>query len=277
MVSRRQRMDEGTIIPAKPATIDELRPYLSQWPEMWKLADRDVELGRRLTVSLEPFLLDLLQQRLADKTFARHRDPIEMLGGEIIRRRYDDPDLAKQPINELLSSLIEEEGGHTDLAADHRDRAACFRRDLPKAISVPSAAQPLKIDQNLPTNSAKEPFSLRTPCRLSDREGTSIASRKTYALNLRGNRPVALTLKGIRGARQAVRGSALTIQCAGCRNPPAFSWQFHGLRSLAWTAHEITNVGPRESGRQSHTCTAQRQIQDSRQQSGQNLMQRHQH
>ena len=104
-------MDEGTIIPAKPATIDELRPYLSQWPEMWKLADRDVELGRRLTVSLEPFLLDLLQQGFADKTFARHRDHIEMLGGEIIRRRYDDPDLAKQPINELLSSLIEEEGG----------------------------------------------------------------------------------------------------------------------------------------------------------------------
>ena len=34
-----------------------------------------------------------------------------MLGGEIIRRRYDDPDLTKQPINELLSSLIEEEGG----------------------------------------------------------------------------------------------------------------------------------------------------------------------
>ena len=34
-----------------------------------------------------------------------------MLGGEIIRRRYDDPDLAKQPINDLLSNLIEEEGG----------------------------------------------------------------------------------------------------------------------------------------------------------------------
>ena len=48
----------------------------------------------------------LLQQGLADKTFARLRDHIEMLGGEIIRRRYDDPDLAKRPINELLSNLI---------------------------------------------------------------------------------------------------------------------------------------------------------------------------
>ena len=111
MGGKRQRKDEGTIIPAKPAMIDELRPYLTQWPELWKVEDTDVEFGRRLAESLEPFLLDLLQQGLADKTFARHRDHIEMLGGEIIRRRYDDADLAKQPIDELLSHLIEEEGG----------------------------------------------------------------------------------------------------------------------------------------------------------------------
>ena len=68
---------------------------MSQWSELWKVDDRDVEIGRHLVGALEPFLLDLIQQGLADKTFARHRDHIEMLGGEIIRRRYDDPDLAK--------------------------------------------------------------------------------------------------------------------------------------------------------------------------------------
>ena len=111
MGGKRQRKDEGTIIAAQPAVIDELRATLSRWPELWKVEDSDVEFGRRLTESLEPFLLDLVQQGLADKTFARHRDHIEMLGGEIIRRRYDDADLAKQPINELLSNLIDEEGG----------------------------------------------------------------------------------------------------------------------------------------------------------------------
>ena len=68
---------------------------MSQWSELWKVDDRDVEIRRHLVGTLEPFLLDLIQQGLADKTFARHRDHIEMLGGEIIRRRYDDPDLAK--------------------------------------------------------------------------------------------------------------------------------------------------------------------------------------
>ncbi len=111
MGGKRQRKDEGSIIAAKPAAIDELRATLSRWPQLWAVEDSDVEFGRRLTESLEPFLLDLVQQGLADKTCARHRDHIEMLGGEIIRRRYDDPDLAKQPIDELLSHLIEEAGG----------------------------------------------------------------------------------------------------------------------------------------------------------------------
>jgi hypothetical protein len=111
MGGKRQQKDEGTIIAAKPAAIEELRAYLSRWPELWAVEDSDVEFGRRLSESLEPFLLDLLLQGLTDKTFARHRDHIEMLGGEIIRRRYDDPDLAKQPIDELLSNLVEEEGG----------------------------------------------------------------------------------------------------------------------------------------------------------------------
>ena len=111
MGSKHQQSDEGTIIAAKPATMEKLRSHLSQWPQWWKVEDSDVELGRRLTASIEPFLLDLIQQGLADKTFARHRDHIEMLGGEVIRRRHDDPDLARRPINELLSHLVEEQGG----------------------------------------------------------------------------------------------------------------------------------------------------------------------
>lgn len=78
---------------------------------MWKVDDSDVEIGRHLVEALEPFLFELIRQGLADKTLARHCDSLEMLGGEIIRRRYDDPDLAKQPAGDLLLTLIEEDSG----------------------------------------------------------------------------------------------------------------------------------------------------------------------
>lgn len=95
----------------EPAAIEKLRQRIRRWPELWKVDDSDIEIGRHLAEALEPFLLDLSRQGLADKTLARHRDYLEMLGGEIIRRRHDDQDLAKQPVGDLLLTLIEQEGG----------------------------------------------------------------------------------------------------------------------------------------------------------------------
>ena len=111
MGSKRQRVNDGTIIVANPVVIDKLRQQISGWPELWKVVDSDVEIGRQLTRALEPFLLDLFGQGLADKTLARHRVCIEMLGGEIIRRRNDDPELARHSADALLQNLIEEDGG----------------------------------------------------------------------------------------------------------------------------------------------------------------------
>jgi hypothetical protein len=70
-----------------------------------------VAIGHSIVASIRPFLLDLLQHGLADKTRARHRDHLQMLGGEIIRRCQDDPYLAKQTARDLLLSHIEEDGG----------------------------------------------------------------------------------------------------------------------------------------------------------------------
>ena len=110
-MGNQQRTIERTIIPTGPATLDTLRPYLDRWHELWKVEQRDVEIGRGLTASLKPFLLDLIRQRLADKTLLRHRDHLEMLGGEIICRRHGDPDLAKQALSRLLLTFVEAEGG----------------------------------------------------------------------------------------------------------------------------------------------------------------------
>lgn len=86
-------------------------PDLENWPNSWKIEQGDVVIGQRIVAALTPFLLDLLRHRLTDKTLARHRDHLWMLGGEVIGRRHDDVDLCKRPVEDVLFDLIEEEGG----------------------------------------------------------------------------------------------------------------------------------------------------------------------
>lgn len=104
-------MNEDTIIPARRTILDKLRMDLASWPALWAIEHSDVAIGQCVVESIQPFLIDLLQQGLADKTLARHRDHLQMLGGEIIRRRQDNPELAKQSAPELLFNLVDEEGG----------------------------------------------------------------------------------------------------------------------------------------------------------------------
>ena len=104
-------MDKGTIIPAWSVALDKLRTDLANWPNIWAVQHSDVVIGHRIVESVQPFLVDLLQQGLADKTLARHLDHLQMLGGEIIRRRQNDPDLAKQPVGGMLLNFVEEDGG----------------------------------------------------------------------------------------------------------------------------------------------------------------------
>jgi hypothetical protein len=41
----------------------------------------------------------------------RHRDHLWLLGGELIRRRYDDRKLKKMPVGKAIAELIEEQRG----------------------------------------------------------------------------------------------------------------------------------------------------------------------
>lgn len=104
-------MNENLIIPVRHITLDKLCADLASWPDLWAIAHSDIAIGQRIVDSIQPFLIDLLQQGLADKTLARHCDHLQMLGGEIIRRRQNDPDLTKQPVRDLLFELVEDDGG----------------------------------------------------------------------------------------------------------------------------------------------------------------------
>lgn len=86
-------------------------PDLDRWPQRWQFDEHDLLPGQRIVEVLKPFLLHLLDTGLAIKTLHRHRDNLWLLGGELIRRRYDDEGLKTMSIDDAIAQLLEEDGG----------------------------------------------------------------------------------------------------------------------------------------------------------------------
>ena len=104
---------EGTFI-LEPRDAQRLRqacPDLDDWPRSWHVEPADLVVGQQIVQVLTPFLLHLLDQGLAKATVRRHRDNLWSLGGELIRCRYDDDELARQDATEAIRQLIERDGG----------------------------------------------------------------------------------------------------------------------------------------------------------------------
>ena len=91
--------------------LDRACPDLADWPKRWQYSANDLGPGVAIVTIFKPFLLDLLRRDLSKTTFNRHRDNLWQLGGEAIRRRYEDPALAKLPLDVLIRQLIEPDGG----------------------------------------------------------------------------------------------------------------------------------------------------------------------
>ena len=104
---------EGAFI-LEPQDAQRLRqacPDLDDWPRSWHVEPADIVVGQQIVQVLTPLLLHLLDQGLAMATVRRHRDNIWSLGGELIRRRYDDDELARQDVTDAIRQLIEPDGG----------------------------------------------------------------------------------------------------------------------------------------------------------------------
>jgi hypothetical protein len=98
----------------KPHDAQRLRracPDLYDWPRSWHVEPADIAIGQQIVAVLTPFLLHLLDQGLAKATVRRHRDNLWSLGGELIRWRYDDEDLARKDVKDAIGQLIEGDGG----------------------------------------------------------------------------------------------------------------------------------------------------------------------
>jgi hypothetical protein len=112
MVRLRQRVDEQGIVPSEDAALlRQACPDLDDWPTRWPCEAADLAPGTAIVATFKPFLLDLLRHKTSKTTFNRDRRNLWHVGGEIIRRRHDDPDLKRLPINKLIRQLVEEDGG----------------------------------------------------------------------------------------------------------------------------------------------------------------------
>jgi len=86
-------------------------PDLEDWPRSWHVEPADIAIGQQIVDVFTPFLLHLLDQRLARKTVSRHRDNLWVLGGELIRRRYDNKKHARMNPRAAIAHLVNDEGG----------------------------------------------------------------------------------------------------------------------------------------------------------------------
>lgn len=84
---------------------------IDHWPHRWHIEPRDLRPSERMLDVFKPFLFWLLDQGLSRKTLRTHRDHINALGAEIIRRLDLHPELRKKPIMRVLTESVGEDGG----------------------------------------------------------------------------------------------------------------------------------------------------------------------
>ena len=149
-------------LPAQQAAADPLQTYcpdLDQWPRSWAYEACDIPPGLRLVEYFKPFLHNLLALQLSRQTLRRHRDNIWALGGELIRALQMDSDLRRRPIEQVVLSLIGDDGGpllsHGQSETEQRAFDATCRK-LSRFLADPmiSRAAPLEALQQRRTDCA---------------------------------------------------------------------------------------------------------------------------
>lgn len=98
--------------PAPYPTLQAYCPDLAEWPQRWRIEERDLPPGKALLELFTPFLEHLrTDSGLSRKTLCRHRDNLWMLGGDLIGRLQDDPALRKRSPRHLLLDLLDDDAG----------------------------------------------------------------------------------------------------------------------------------------------------------------------
>ena len=71
----------------------------------------DLSPGWQIVECFKSFLRHLLSLKLSRKTLHKHRDNLWLLGGQLIRHLHEAPRLRKRPIEEVVLTALDDEGG----------------------------------------------------------------------------------------------------------------------------------------------------------------------
>lgn len=115
---------------------------VDNWPTSWCYNEADVTVGQQIVAALTPFMLHLFDAGLAPKTARWHLNNLWPLGGELIRRRYDDSDLARQEATAALQHLVDGNGGpliYPRISKSQQDDIDATCRKLHRFMSAPKA------------------------------------------------------------------------------------------------------------------------------------------
>jgi hypothetical protein len=141
------RQPKGTdtlgIVPSEDeALLGQACPDLNDWPRRWQCEAADLVPGTAIVAIIKPFLLELLRGNHSKRTFNRHRDNLWLVGGEMIRRRYDDPDLKRLPADKLVRPI--EDGG------PHWPRVSKWKNSSTPCRKLYQFHPPTSADRNPP-------------------------------------------------------------------------------------------------------------------------------
>lgn len=107
----RARPKSTAITSADTSTFENDYLDIDHWPHRWRIESSDLRVGERILDLFKLFLAHLLDQKLSRKTLLLHREHVDSLGEEIVRRLHQQPQLRRKNMAPVLLVYLAEDGG----------------------------------------------------------------------------------------------------------------------------------------------------------------------
>ncbi len=98
-------------MPTEPHGLASYGVTMADWPHSWMGSEKDIVSGELLVGCFQLFCETLLMTNPTRKTVHKHIDNLWLLGGEVIRDLNEDGKLRKIPMEQLLLTVLDVDGG----------------------------------------------------------------------------------------------------------------------------------------------------------------------